>query len=191
MPAVRCTISDLAADLATAMDGWPEPDNGQVRALPDERTLRWYGTIGLMDRPLSWRGRTALYGERHLLQILAVKRLQSAGWRIATILERLLGADDEALRRVAHAVASEVPPATAVPDEAPRRQEIAIWSAPVRTPTRKHAPRLHITLDRDAELVLPEGLVDLNGLDQAIAPLQAWLASHSRTTTEQHPKDLP
>ena len=53
--------------------------NGRIRDLPDSRSIRWYSTIGLVDRPLGTRGRNALYGPRHLLQLVAVKRLQAAG----------------------------------------------------------------------------------------------------------------
>jgi hypothetical protein len=80
MPAPLRTLGELVDDIAAAMADWPDPGNGQVRAVPDERTLRYYATLGLIDRPLSWRGRTALYGTRHQWQVLGVKRLQGAEW---------------------------------------------------------------------------------------------------------------
>src|ERR1043165_8097616 len=63
------------------------PTNGQVRAVPDERTIRSYGTLGLLDGPAAMRGRTALYGARHLAQVVAIKRLQTAGRSLAGIQE--------------------------------------------------------------------------------------------------------
>ncbi len=63
----------------------PAPKNGQVRAVPDERTIRYYGAIGLLDGPAAMRGRTAHYGERHVAQIVAIKRMQGAGKSLAEI----------------------------------------------------------------------------------------------------------
>ena len=45
--------------------------------VPDARTIRYYATLGLIDRPEAFRGRTALYGARHLSQLVAIKRLQA------------------------------------------------------------------------------------------------------------------
>ncbi|WP_262402522.1 helix-turn-helix domain-containing protein [Actinomadura sp. CNU-125] len=80
------TIGELA-DRATAAlaDHDSPPVNGRVRDLPNERLIRWYTTIGLIDPPLGRRGRTALYGRRHLLQLVAVKRRQATGRSIAEI----------------------------------------------------------------------------------------------------------
>jgi hypothetical protein len=47
------------------------------------------------------RGRTALYGPRHLLQLVAVKRLQASGRRIADIQAELAGAPDDVLTAIA------------------------------------------------------------------------------------------
>lgn len=84
----------VAALLAHNYDG---QRNGRVRELPNGRTIRWYTTIGLVDRPAATRGRTALYGRRHLLQLAAVKKLQSAGRTLAEIQELLVGATDRQL----------------------------------------------------------------------------------------------
>jgi hypothetical protein len=75
--------------------------NGRVTPLPDRRVVRWYSTIGLVDRPLSYRGRTALYGPRHLLQVVAVKRRQAEGRSLAEIQAELTGATDHTLREIA------------------------------------------------------------------------------------------
>jgi hypothetical protein len=88
--------------------------NGRVTPLPDRRVVRWYSTIGLVDRPLSYRGRTALYGPRHLLQVVAVKRRQSEGRSLAEIQAELTGATDSALREIAQLPAT----ALAAPDTA-------------------------------------------------------------------------
>ncbi|WP_396025404.1 MerR family transcriptional regulator [Actinomadura sp. 9N215] len=72
-----------------------------MRDLPNERLIRWYTTIGLIDPPLGRRGRTALYGPRHLLQLVAVKRRQAAGRSIAEIQIELAAATDATLERIA------------------------------------------------------------------------------------------
>jgi DNA-binding transcriptional MerR regulator len=64
---------------------YPGAPNGRVRDLPDRRAIRWYTTIGLVDRPIGMRGRTALYGPRHLQQLVAIKRLQAEGRSLAQI----------------------------------------------------------------------------------------------------------
>jgi DNA-binding transcriptional MerR regulator len=48
----------------------------KVTDLPSERTVRYYVSRGLVDKPLGKRGTTSLFGYRHLLQILVIKYLQ-------------------------------------------------------------------------------------------------------------------
>jgi DNA-binding transcriptional MerR regulator len=114
----RWNLDELAerVDAALAVD-YPGQPSGRVRAVPDRRAIRWYTTIGLVDRPVAYQGRTALYGPRHLLQLVAVKRLQAKGLPLVAIQQELAGATDTQLARVAHlpAGATSVPaPASAV-----------------------------------------------------------------------------
>ncbi|MEU7885141.1 MerR family transcriptional regulator [Microbispora bryophytorum] len=90
-----------ANDPEQRVDGPQQRANGRVRELPNERLIRWYTTIGLLDPPLGRRGRVALYGRRHLLQLVAVKRRQAEGLSIAAIQAELTGATDAMLQRVA------------------------------------------------------------------------------------------
>lgn len=178
------TLPELAEAVAVAMADWPEPANGQVRAVPDLRTLRWYGTTGLLDKPLAWRGRTGLYGERHRLQVLAVKRLQRAGWPLERIQEALLAASDPTLARIAAGkppgIAKDAPvPAGTSPGPSPStssRRSTAFWAQPA--PLVPSALQRHLALPGGASLVLP-GDRDLDGLDAALAPLTAWLTRTS------------
>jgi hypothetical protein len=131
-------------------DEYPGAPNGRVRELPDRRAIRWYTTTGLVDRPAGLRGRTALYGPRHLMQIVAVKRRQAQGHSLAEIQAELAGAPDERLAEVAR-----VPDDLLVVDgPAPDREETAVrarfWattpSASTDAPTperllRRAAPR--------------------------------------------------
>src|SRR3954462_14871472 len=95
------TLPELVAEGATRIAALPAPKNGQVRAVPDERTVRYYTTLGLLDRPAAMRGRTALYGRRHLMQLVAIKRLQAEGRSLAEVQRRLVGLTDAALGRLA------------------------------------------------------------------------------------------
>lgn len=74
--------------------------SGRVTEVPDARMVRWYTTTGLLDRPVV-RGRVGYYGERHLLQLVAVKRLQAQGLTLAEIQQRLAGARPQRLRELA------------------------------------------------------------------------------------------
>ena len=72
------TIHQLSAEVerVLAVD-YEGSRNGRVRDIPDLRTIRYYTTAGLLERPAEMRGRTALYGRRHLLQLVAIKKLQA------------------------------------------------------------------------------------------------------------------
>src|SRR2546423_2187482 len=108
------TLDELVQRVADVLDGaeYPGAPNGRVRDVPDRRAVRWYATIGLVDRPASVQGRTARYGMRHLLQLVAVKRRQAEGRTLAEIQAELTGATDATLRRIAALPA-------ALPKEAP------------------------------------------------------------------------
>ncbi|NKZ02747.1 MerR family transcriptional regulator [Actinomadura latina] len=106
------TIGELAerAAAALAADGAAQV-SARVRDVPNARLIRWYTTIGLVDPPLGRRGRTALYGPRHLLQLVAVKRRQAEGRSIAEIQLELAAATDETLARIAALPTAGAPPA--------------------------------------------------------------------------------
>ena len=119
------TLSELVEQASTALARVPAPDNGQVRAVPDERSLRYYTTLGLLERPAAMRGRTALYGKRHLAQVVAIKRMQTAGKSLAEIQAILATIDNATLSRMS---------GVALPQDrkAPARAEF--WRAPAAEP---------------------------------------------------------
>ncbi|MFE3448050.1 MerR family transcriptional regulator [Nonomuraea sp. NPDC059194] len=96
------TIGELARRAAGELRTSGPQANGRVREVPSERLIRWYATIGLLDPPLTRRGRVALYGRRHLLQLVAIKRMQADGSSIAEIQVALTGATDAMLAQAAH-----------------------------------------------------------------------------------------
>jgi DNA-binding transcriptional MerR regulator len=96
------TIAELAERAAGALTAAaPTVRSGRIREAPNERLIRWYATVGLVDPPLSRRGRVALYGRRHLLQLVAVKRRQAQGRSLAEIQAELAGATDKQLEAIA------------------------------------------------------------------------------------------
>lgn len=123
------TITELAGQAAAILVAGPGVPvgqvNGRVRDLPNERLIRWYTTIGLVDPPLARRGRTALYGRRHLLQLVAIKRRQSAGLSIAEIQAELAGVPDDVLRETAG-----LPESVPAPGPLPTTQRDRFWTTP-------------------------------------------------------------
>src|SRR3954471_3340920 len=74
------------------------PD-ARVSAAPDTRTVRYYTTLGLLDRPRI-ENRQARYGQRHLLQLLVIKILQSQDLPLAHIQELMYGRSDAELQQM-------------------------------------------------------------------------------------------
>jgi len=189
-------MDELVRRAAAALAGpaYPGSPNGRVRDVPDRRTVRWYVTIGLVDRPAEMQGRTALYGTRHLLQIVAVKRCQAQGRSLAEIQAELAGATDETLRRVA-----------AVPDELFEKELVPLpLAARSRFWTDRPAVRPSSTViaDADADSVtvlaavkLPGGVVvllpnrpdgdDLAAIEAAARPLLDLLADRGLLENEE------
>ncbi|MFI9590739.1 helix-turn-helix domain-containing protein [Nonomuraea sp. NPDC052265] len=127
------TIGELAEHAARALRAGAQPVNGRVRDVPGERLIRWYTTIGLVDPPLTRRGRIARYGRRHLLQLVAVKRMQAAGHSIAEIQTALAGATNTMLATAAGL--ADVPS----PGEGPRpRPERPPFAGPASVTATTH-----------------------------------------------------
>jgi DNA-binding transcriptional MerR regulator len=93
----------------------PGGESRRVRWTPDARTARYYTTLGLLSRPAEMRGRTAYYSERHLMELLAIKRLQSEGCSLEVVQQRLAGLPEDALRLLARPPEWALQPS---PDEA-------------------------------------------------------------------------
>jgi hypothetical protein len=127
----------------------PARANGRIREVPNERLVRWYVTVGLVDPPLSRRGRVAQYGQRHLLQLVAVKRRQAEGRSLAEIQAELAGATDEALAAVAR-----VPDARPGPEALPAAPARFWARRPGQPGPQAHAaggtgPAVHAGVQRD------------------------------------------
>jgi DNA-binding transcriptional MerR regulator len=99
-PAPTFSLEELSAEVARQLaargllGAAPDP---RVSAAPDARTVRYYTTLGLLDRP-SIVSRQARYSQRHLAQLLAIKALQAASLPLADIQARLFGRSDAELQ---------------------------------------------------------------------------------------------
>jgi DNA-binding transcriptional MerR regulator len=186
------TLSELVAEAATRLEALPPPKNGQVRAVPDERTIRYYAALGLLDRPAAMRGRTALYERRHLAQVVAIKRMQSAGHSLADIQRMWSTLDDVTLTRMSGVqVATGGGKAKAARKDFWKREaEPIVEPTPVvttipRSPVRVAATTtFNVPLDTNVSIViaLPDDAAvslspaDVRALRAAAAPLVAELA---------------
>jgi DNA-binding transcriptional MerR regulator len=77
----------------------PNP-GGRVSQVLSARTIRYYTSLGLVDRPTSYDGGVAKYGPRHLLQLLAIKILQSEYLPLPEIQKQLFGRTEQELTEV-------------------------------------------------------------------------------------------
>jgi DNA-binding transcriptional MerR regulator len=194
------TIDELVERVGAALTAeYPGAPNGRVRDVPDRRAVRWYATTGLVDRPSAMRGRTALYENRHLLQLVAVKRLQADGRTLAEIQSELAGATDDRLAAVAR-----VPEGLLAGGEQPLGEQARprFWATPPSADTSpapnwdvgRAEPRVAVSLDPPTALtgvVLPGGVVvlvpgtpspaDLTAIASAAQPLLDLLSARGLT----------
>jgi len=197
----RYTIAELADASAAALDALGiAARNGQVRDRPDVRTIRYYATLGLIDPPAEMTGRTARYGGRHLLQVLAVKALQARGDSLADAQRTLVGASDEELRsaigpELPTALGAVPPPALAAAPEGSDARRAAghpFWRTPpalpagavpaaepsAEVPGMQPQPFVAVPLDAGATLLIEGaavGAIDTAALRAAAGPLLAYL----------------
>jgi DNA-binding transcriptional MerR regulator len=177
------TLPELVEEAASWIATLPEPKNGQVRAVPDERTVRYYAALGLVDRPAAMRGRTALYSRRHLAQVIAIKRLQGAGKSLADIQAMWPTLDDLTLARL---TGVQVParPRGARAEFWKRAPEAKPESPKVAAPSPVEV-RIELAPNVQVAVALPEGAslnsADVHALRAAAAPFVAELARRGLT----------
>jgi DNA-binding transcriptional MerR regulator len=83
--------------------------SNRVSEVPDNRTIRYYTTLGLIDRPVV-KGRLGFYGKRHLLQLVVIKALQTRGLSLSDIQKNVYGRTDEELEAILYEVESKPAP---------------------------------------------------------------------------------
>jgi hypothetical protein len=190
------TLDELGAQVALALSvDYEGSASGRVRDIPDPRTIRYYTTLGLVDRPAEMRGRTALYRQRHLMQLVAIKRLQARGLTLVQIQEKLLGITAAALARLAKLPGdvelgeSALPPAASETETAE-----AFWK---RTPAEPASPApaaapvslKGIQLDENAALLLAAARTvepdDIEAIRAAALPLLKLLRTRRLLTSAE------
>lgn len=98
---LRYTLDQLTVEAGRVLGQVaPAQPNGQVSAVPDGRTVRYYASLGLLDPPIEVRGRRRLYGHRHVLQVVAIKVLQAQGRSLQQIQRELTGRHDQELKTI-------------------------------------------------------------------------------------------
>jgi len=118
----------------------PNP-GGRVSQVPSARTIRYYTSLGLVDRPLGYEGGIAQYGGRHLLQLLAIKVLQAEYLPLPEIQKQLFGRSEEELQKIVDAATRDEPP------QLQPRPQLQMWI------TRQTVPGLRLVVeDRQALL---------------------------------------
>jgi DNA-binding transcriptional MerR regulator len=197
------TIDELGEAVRAALSvGYDGQENGQVRDVPDRRTIRYYTTLGLLERP-SMRGRTAVYGRVHLLQLVAIKRLQARGLALAEVQAELAGLGAAALKRLAALPEALAPEKLASKTEQTGRRLDSFWgelpSDVSETPRDDDAPeprgrrgdeggprvRAAVELGEELVLLLPPGVVlgagELEKIWEAAAPLRVLVTKRGPT----------
>jgi DNA-binding transcriptional MerR regulator len=89
-----------AAARILAESGAARQGRGTVTELPDERTVRYYLAEGLLPQADEKQGTASVFGFRHLLQLLVVKKLQAEGLPIRAIRELVTGKTERQLERL-------------------------------------------------------------------------------------------
>lgn len=95
-------VAELAEAAARilAESGAARQGRGTVTELPDERTVRYYLAEGLIPPAEEKQGTASVFGFRHLLQLLFVKKLQAEGLPIRAIRELVTGKSERQLERL-------------------------------------------------------------------------------------------
>ena len=107
-------------ELAQVVQSWCKrhgitPANGQASEEISERAIRYYRTLGLLDAPLGSYVKT--FGDKHRLQLIAIRVYQAQGIPLRKIREELYGKSLEdlaafektAARKGAKGLAENVP----------------------------------------------------------------------------------
>lgn len=91
------SADQLAVIAATALSGGRMSENPlSSDGRPDVRLIRYYQNEGILSRP-ERRGKEAVYGYRHLLQLVAARVLASDGWPLKKIAEHFALLDEAGL----------------------------------------------------------------------------------------------
>ena len=170
-------VAELAQEAARilAESGAAQQARGTVTELPDERTVRYYLSEGLVPPSEERQGTASVFGYRHLLGLLVVKKLQAEHIPIRKIrelvtgkterqLERLLGAEQEqgagaagrgeALSYLESLLKKGPTPSAPPPSPPPAARASALTATPPGSPRETWA---RVELERGLELHVSDG----------------------------------
>ena len=111
-----------------------EQERGTVTSVPDERTIRYYMTEGLIQTPGERQGTASVFGYLNLLQLLTVKKLQAEHLPIRKIRELVAGKSEQELE-----IMLGVRGTGGRKTEAKQYLETLLASAPSRSPSQPMA----------------------------------------------------
>ena len=95
------SLCGLISELAGALPSFAgKQQKYGVSTYPDERTIRYYMNEGLVDKPAKYRGTSAVFSYRHVLQVLAVKYLQAEYLPLNKIKNMLSGLGEKELEDI-------------------------------------------------------------------------------------------
>ena len=147
-------------------------ERGTVSELPDERTIRYYLTEGLISPAEEKQGTASVFSHRHLLQLLVVKKLQSEHLPIRKIRELVAGRTERELERLLGAEGS-----AAVKNEA-----LSYLEKLLVTPTAPRRPPAPRALRQSASMPSPASPPDMAAAQSS--PLSGGLGTWSRIELE-------
>lgn len=98
-------------ELSSRINAWCDeheiaPASGQAGESVSERSIRYYRTLGLIDPPAAGG-----YGEKHLLQLTAIRLLQAQGVPLRRIRELLYGRSVRELEQIRRRGLAQLPSA--------------------------------------------------------------------------------
>ena len=166
------TIEELvaaASEVLTAIA--PHQTRYKVTERPDVRTIRYYVTQGLLPAPASYDGGRARYGGRHLVRLVALKRMQAEHHTLRRIATVLGAAGDAALREDITAALRRTDPGT--PTSCAAGGAVAV----------------HLELASGARIEVPAAVLGDPALRNRLADSMVSLAAWIRSSTPPVPTD--
>ncbi|ODQ99423.1 transcriptional regulator [Mycobacterium intermedium] len=161
------------------------PENRQAKPIPAERMIRYYTARGLLPRPGN-RGRALTYGRKHLVSLVAIKRLQGQGLSLDEIGQRLADLSPSELEALAAIPPNAIPADLGDPEPLPEPSRAAgrFWEAAPglvaeqpAEPAEPAGPEPAVTslqavrLSDTVTLLIDGPLPELAALRRAAAPL--------------------
>ena len=161
-----------------------EGESGRVQWVPNARQIRYYATLGLMDKPDTDNGKTVWYGPRHLLQLLSIKRLQQNGMKLSQVQRVLAGKTLGELRELV-GISDNHPdwPDELEPRKAPRDDAFWMHRPSIGRPST-FARSWHLEIEPGVTVSLSDHQADQLSQEErdelAVALTEAWRAQREK-----------